>query len=184
MSVLRLTSKLLAEIDDDQRSDEAAAPSSSPLGDWYGHLFTIERRKCVIFINEPTLFVCPALDIAKSECRQIVPFFKKTLAQTLRVMEFDDRAQEWIEGQVESMQLGRTTNRSTRGSLNNRIADTQFLVPWLGGLEICDIGEITRRLNETPMKPIRYSNGLEQMRKTVAKTIAASTTPVAPFPAL
>jgi hypothetical protein len=32
------------------------------FGDWYGHIFTIERRKCVMVINEPTLFVGPAVD--------------------------------------------------------------------------------------------------------------------------
>jgi len=59
MPVLRLTAKLLAEIDDEPSPHNTATLSA--LGDWYGHIFTVERRKCIIFINEPTLFVSPAI---------------------------------------------------------------------------------------------------------------------------
>jgi hypothetical protein len=81
MPILRCTSKLLKEIDDSPTVD--AVPSSSPLGDWYGHLFTVERRKCIIFINEPTLFVCIACNLLKADYRSIKPFFAKLLMQTL-----------------------------------------------------------------------------------------------------
>jgi hypothetical protein len=165
MPVLRLTSKLLGEIDDPPSSDS----TSSPLGDWYGHIFTIERRKCIMFINEPTLFVCPALGVVKSEYRWIVPFFKEALTRALRIMQFSRSEVDWILAHHSELAIGRATNRSTMGSLNNRITDTKTLIPWLGGLETCDIGEVTRSLNETPMKPIGYSNGLERMRSVVAQ---------------
>ena len=165
MPVLRLTSKLLAEIDDLPQSGDSAKPS--PLGDWYGHIFTIERRKCLIFINEQTLFVCPALGMAKAGYRQIVPFFKGVLAAALRIMRFSEKQAKWILSKHEELQIGRAVDRSVIGSLNNRVADAKFRVAWDGGLDLCDIGALTTELNQTPMKPIGYSNGLERMQMAV-----------------
>ena len=73
MPFLRCTSKLLADIDDLPSMESPV----SPLGDWYGHLFTIDRRKCLMFINEPTLFVCPIFDVVKADYRDIAPLFRK-----------------------------------------------------------------------------------------------------------
>ena len=85
MPVIRCTTKLLAEIDDPVDS----TPSTpSPFGDWYGHLFTIDRRKCILFINEPTLFVCFASGVTKARYRQIVPFFRDVLKSSLQIMQF------------------------------------------------------------------------------------------------
>lgn len=174
MPTLRLTSKLLAEIDDQAPPDIAAMPS--PLGDWYGHVFTIERRKCIIFINEPTLFVCPALGVVKADYRRIVPFFVSVLAQALRATSFTEDDAEWILGHHREIALGRATNRSALGSLNNRIADSKAYIASDGGFSVSDIGSLTRWLNETPMKPIGYSNGVEQIRRVVDSGHLATTT--------
>jgi hypothetical protein len=50
----------------------------------------------------------------------------------------------WILAHHMELTIGRATNRSTIGSLNNRVTDTKTLVPWLGGLEMCDIGEVAQ----------------------------------------
>jgi hypothetical protein len=166
MPVLRLTSKLLAEIDDEPSPDSAAP---SPFGDWYGHIFTIERRKCVMFINEPTGFVCPAIGIVKSDYRQIVPFFFGVLTQALRTMRFSEKEIDWILGTHKDFAIGRATNPSMLGSLNNRVTDFRTHFAWHLGLETCDIGSVTKLLNETPMKPIRYATAIEQIWSVVEK---------------
>ena len=126
-----------------------------------------------MFINEPTLFVCPALGGTKSNYRQIVPLFLGVLTQALRRVRFSAKEVDWILGKHKDIAIGRATNRSTLGSLNNRVADAKAHFAWDGGLDICDIGSITKWLNETPMKPIGYSNGLEQMRSVVEKGTAS-----------
>ena len=103
----------------------------------------------------------------KSDYRQIVPFFLSVLVQGLRTMGFSKAEIDWILGQNNEMTVGRATDRSTLGSLNNRIADTKAILSCDSGLSISDIGRLTKMLNETPMKPIGYSNGLEQMRGLV-----------------
>ncbi len=167
MPFLRCTSKLLADID----SKPLAEASPSPLGDWYGHLFTVDRRKCLMFISEPTLFVCPILDVVKADYRDIAPLFRKGLAWALREMGFPEGDVAWIMGLHENVAIGRTVNRSTVASLNNRITDAKSTIHWHGGFGGCEISSLTASLNQTPMKPIGYSNGLEQMQALLDKCL-------------
>jgi hypothetical protein len=161
MPVLRCTSKLLADIDDLPLAD--VTPSTSPLGDWYGHLFAADRRKCIMFVNEPTLFVCPVFGLLKPDYRDIAPFFREVLAWTLRVMLFPEDQVAWIVELHRELTVGCTVNRSTVASLNNRIANAKATFLWQGGFGCCDLAALTVLLNQTPMKPIGYSNGYEQM---------------------
>ncbi|MBN1589532.1 MAG: hypothetical protein JW888_08460 [Pirellulales bacterium] len=166
MPVIRCTTKLLAAIDDLPVATPADA--SSPIGDWYGHLFTVERRKAILFISERTLFVCLALGVTKSDYRRIVPFFLDLLTRTLGQEGFNEEKTDWLLSLHKNMAIGRTHNRSTLGSLNNRIGDAKYLIEYDGGLDHCDVPALVHRLNETPMGPIKYSNGLVQMKRMAA----------------
>ena len=170
MPVIRCTSKLLADIDDPPLPD-SMAPARSPIGDWYGHIFSIDRRKCILFINEPTLFVCPAFGVVKSDYRRIIPFFLDVLTWTLRNMLYPEDELAWILNRHSDVTIGRTVNRSTVASMNNRISNAKLTFQWQGGFGNCDTGALTILLNQTPMKPIGYSSGLEQMRSLVAEAM-------------
>lgn len=163
MPMICCTSKLLAEIDDPPV--ETAAESAT--GDWYGHLFTVEHRKCILFIHERTLFVCLALGVTKADYRRIVPFFLDLLMRTLGQEGFNEEETDWLLSLHKDIVVGRTHNRSTLGSLNNRIGDAKYLIEYDGGLAHCDMPALVHRLNETPMGPIKYSNGLAQMKRMV-----------------
>jgi hypothetical protein len=62
------------------------------------------------------------------------------------------------------MAVGKAHYRTTISSLNNRIADAKTMIAGHGGYGNYDLTAINLGLNQTPMKPIGYSNGLEQMR--------------------
>ena len=158
MPVIRCTSKLLADIDDPPVADSTVI-APSPTGDWYGHIFTVERRKGILFINEPTLFVCLAIGITKLDYRRIAPFFFDLLAERFTKRDSMRLEPAWILGLHKNMAIGRTLNRSTIASLNNRIGDTRCIIQYEGGLENCDVAVLAHLLNDTPMKPIGYSRG-------------------------
>ena len=167
MPLLRLTSKLLAEIGAEHVSDDPVKPSL--LGDWYGHIFMIEYRKSLIFINESTLFVCLIVGVMRKDYRPIAACFNAALAAALRTMQFSELEVGWVMSQHDEMQIGRTTNRTTLGCLVNRVSDARSLVAAKGGLDLCDIDAVTIELNRTPMKPIGYDSGLERMRSAVVQ---------------
>ena len=167
MPVLRCTSKLLGDIDDEPMA-ESSTPGPSPLGDWYGHIFTADRHKCILFINEPTLFVSLACWVMKSQYRQIVPFFVESLTLTLRNQAFHPDEIDFILGLHKDTTVGRTLNPTMIGSLNNRVSNAKSMLQWHGGYGYCDCRVINIGLNETPMKPIGYSTGMEKMAALVA----------------
>jgi len=170
MPVIRCTSKLLLAQIDDLPVETVAA---SAISDWYGHLFTVERRKAILFIHERTLFVCLAMGVTKSDYRRIVPFFLDLLGRTLRQEGFNQEETAWVLALHKEMLVGRTRNRSTLGSLNNRIGDAKYLIEDDGGPDHCDVFAVTHLLNETPMKPIEYANGLERMQSLVDEGVRA-----------
>ena len=167
MPLIRCTSKLLAELGK-KSLVEPAASLSSPTGDWYAHIFTIERRKCIIFVHEPTLFVCLAIGVVKAQYRDIASFFIDILARTLRREGFVGDVTTAL-GLHNDLAIGRATNRSTIASLNNRVTRTKRIIHHHGGIQNCDVAMVTHLLNWMPMAPIGYSNALEQMRALVAK---------------
>ena len=164
MPVIRCTSKLLADIDD---PPSVAAVAPSAVGDWCGHIFTIDRRKCLLFINEQTLFVCLAIGVVKSDYRRIIPFFLDLLGRTLHQEGFSEDETAWVLGQHRRMTVGRTHDRSVLGSLNNRITDAKCIIDYKGGLDYCNASVLVHLLNDTPMKPIGYSKGIEQMKRLI-----------------
>jgi hypothetical protein len=71
------------------------------------------------------------------------------------------------------MAVGRTQDRSTIASLNNRISNAKCIIRFDGGLGYCDDGKLAHLLNNTPMKPIQYSSGLEQIARLIDKGLFA-----------
>ena len=163
MPTIRCTAKLLRELDISQYVD-----SISPIGDWYANIFTIERQKCLAVINENTLFTCLALAVTKRDYRDLVRFFRNLLANTLGDEGFPQTPIEYVLDLHADLTIGKTQNRSAVASLNNRIADTKHYIQYEGGLALCRQSAVVHMLNETPMSPIGYSNGLEQMQSLLA----------------
>jgi len=123
MPIIRCTSKLLAAIDDEPV--EPGVPTTWGVGDWYAQIFTVDRRNCLLFIHEPTLFVCLAADVVKADYRHLAPFFRDLVAQALRQEGFDDKTVTLILGLHANLAVGRTQDRSAVGSLNNRVTDAK-----------------------------------------------------------
>ena len=155
MPIIRCTTKLLAEIDD---LVNPRPPAPSPFGDWYGHIFSLDRRKCIIFINEPTHFVCFAACVSKTQYHNITQFFIELLKSALQTTSFTAKEIECILGFHADLRIGKTINRSTMGSLNNRVTDTKCMAEYYGGLKACTEETIITALNKTPMKAIEYKS--------------------------
>ena len=76
MTRIRCTQALLKilRIKPDETQDSL---TSTPLGDWYAHLLWIERKKCILFTNEVTLFNFLALDVKKADLADMNTFFSR-----------------------------------------------------------------------------------------------------------
>ncbi|MDZ7828688.1 MAG: hypothetical protein U5K33_04080 [Halofilum sp. (in: g-proteobacteria)] len=55
--------------------DEPAESDDSPLASWHANLIYIDRRKCVLFTNDRTLFNFVAPDVSRAEIRKLGTLF-------------------------------------------------------------------------------------------------------------
>ena len=56
MSIIHCTKKLLKEIDVSLVEPDKIPQPTEGLGNWYANLIKNDRRKCIIFTNEKTLY--------------------------------------------------------------------------------------------------------------------------------
>lgn len=124
---------------------------TSPLGSWHGHLFSMDRRQCVMFCHDATRYVLflPGLrkvDFAELERMWFRPLYLATLAMCGCL----DTQIRKVELALGSLRFDTATDRSVQGSL--RVAK-QDLEAWLYRVpNVMDLDplKISCNLNERP----------------------------------
>ena len=104
-------------------ADTANFIQPSILGDWNGHLFTVNRRKCIVLVNNISYYAVFLVDILKKDLRNFSDLF---LDQLLRQLTYDQVITEGqypvITAQLGRLQLRRTNNdRKALGTINEFI---------------------------------------------------------------
>ena len=80
MQLIRCTKKLQKEMGLKQSDLCAEEPRFSYLGAWQANLIHINRRKCVLFVNDKTLFNFIAPDVSRATIRELDRLFKSYLS--------------------------------------------------------------------------------------------------------
>src|SRR5699024_6872149 len=119
MPIIRCTKKLQREMGLRPEDLSMAEPESSPLNAWYANLLYIDRRKCVLFTNDRTLFnfIVPA--ISRAEIRNLGGVFLSHLSGALNEVGLPKAVVERIMTESLNVTYGNTSNRSVLGSMND-----------------------------------------------------------------
>ena len=154
---IHCTQKLLAEI-----PDRLIDPSASGES-WHANVLRFDRRKCVLFTHDPTLYSVFVPGLKKPDFERLDEVFGQRLFKALM---WDEFAQTQIERMLEDCRMVRFTrssNRSVLGSMN----DMRFHIGWNveddGGLENLDLPGCHRRLNRIPFKAAGYGYPVERL---------------------
>lgn len=107
------------------KTSDFSVPESDPslLGDWNGHLFSIDRRKCLIFVNNKSFFCIFISDVVKKDLKDFSQFFLSRFIQQLNY-EFKitngDLAR--LENDFGRVTLAKTNNdKKTLGVINDLV---------------------------------------------------------------
>ncbi len=161
--------------------DAATLTLSQPsnLGDWNGHLFRVERRKCVILVNNVSYYAVFLVDILKKDLLNFSALF---LDQLLRQLTYDKviTMEEYpvITAQLGQLQLRRTNNdRKALGTIN------EFIFLFKGhcegrALNSIDLATINHYINNVPTGAGRtskrlYGNTIDDMRSLITQMMAS-----------
>ncbi len=161
-SLIHCTQKLLAEIPD--RLIDSSASGES----WHANLLRIDRRKCVLFTHDKTLYSVFVPGLKKAEFERLDEIFGQHL---FKVLLRDEFTQTQIERMLEACRVIRCTpssNRSVLGSMNNMRFHLGWYVEQDGGLASVDLGQLHYRLNRIPFSAVGYAYPVERLREYLA----------------
>ena len=127
------------------------------FGNWYANLLRIDRKKCVLFTHEQTLYSLFVANLKKPDFQHLEDIFLQALFKQLRVEMF-------TQGQIENIleeydgkiKYAKTENRSLLGSMNDLAFHIKTEVQFQGGLGNADMILLARKLNHIPFKAIGF----------------------------
>lgn len=161
MRLIHCTQKLLKEL-------KAAPGNVVPfdnrgLGDWYANLLRIDRRKCILFTNEKTLYFFLVPSVLKKDLADFPSLFVSNLCANLRYEGFGPEALESMKQEYADIELAKTGNRSVLGSMNESAFELKHHVQAVEGLDRADVLELNRRVNSRPRKQIGFRSPIEAL---------------------
>lgn len=158
-SSIHCTQKLLAEIP--ARLIDPSASGES----WHANLLRIDRRKCVLFTHDATLYSVFTPGLKKAEFERLGEVFGQRLFKALLWNEF---TQTQIERMLEAcrvIRFSRSSNRSVLGTMNDIRFHIKLHVENDGGLASVDLVQLHHRLNRIPFSALGYGYPVERLQE-------------------
>ncbi len=157
--IIRCTQKLLKEL----RVKPMEPEVSSEVKSWHANLLRIDRRKCVLFTHDATLFSFFVPGLRRPDFDHFDVVFGEGLFRTLRLFDFNqDQIEEMLDWS-RHISYDKTNNRSVLGSMNDLAFHIEYYIADDGGLNTADLAAMHQRINEIPFKAIGYKYPREQL---------------------
>jgi hypothetical protein len=122
---------------------------SSILGDWNGHLFTIERKKCLLFMNNKTCYSVVMASVLKKDVKDFGQVFKQRLIQQLdHDISINERQEIKVRNELADVVLSKSNNdKRIIGTINHHVENLKYN-NYGGGIENWDEVNVTGILND------------------------------------
>ena len=88
MRLIHCTQKLLKELGSPHLQNIESTLATEGLGNWYANLIRIDRRKCLLFTNEKTLYSFLIANVLKKNIKNIEEKFLINLSMILQAEGF------------------------------------------------------------------------------------------------
>ena len=167
--LIRCTGKLQKEMGlkkTELKEDEA---NFSYLGSWHANLILIDRKKCVLFCNDKTLFSFIVPGISRTDIKKLEQIFKEWLQCVLADEELPRSVIEAIISEYSEINYAKTNNKSVLGSMNDLAYHYKYAILEAGGVNSYEVPGIIRRLNRLPMGALKYSNAINTLKSLYNK---------------
>ena len=126
------------------------------LGNWYVNTFTSNRRKCLFFMEEKTLMSFVLVGIRKEHHKDIGKMFQEGVKYLLKSEGVSAEVLQAFDNAPEQIEFTKTDSRKLLGNMNDLLATFEHIIHYDGGLEVCDLNEITMKINRIPQRNIGW----------------------------
>jgi len=164
MQLIRCTKKLQKEMGLKKTDLLEETSTASYLGSWDANLIHIERRKCILFVNEKTLFNFIVADVTRAQTRELDDLFRGYLQCVLAEEGIKDSLKLRIMSEYDKVAYSNTNNKSVLGSMNDLAFHYRLHIMNVGGVHSHMIPGIISKLNRMPMGAIQYAYPIEALK--------------------
>ncbi len=136
----------------------------SYLGPWHANLIHIDRRKCVLFVIDKTLFNFIVPDVSRAQIRELDKLFKSYLSCVIVDAGIPEADRARILSEYDEVEYANTNSKSVLGSMNDLAFHYKYSIQEEGGVHSPAVPGIIRRLNRMPMGALKYVFPIEALR--------------------
>ena len=166
MAILRCTKKLLNEL----KTKPLEGPAfSDKVGSWHANLIRVDRRKCILFTHDATLYSFLVPGLKKPQFDNFTEVFGQNLFKNLLWENFPQNQIEIVLDEHREIIISKTNNRSVLGSMNDLAFQLKYRIAAMGGLINVDLSELNHELNRIPMSAIKEVYSIYELRKLLNK---------------
>jgi hypothetical protein len=164
MRIIHCTRKLLKELDVPLIEPDKILLPTEGLGNWYANLIRIDRRRCLLFTNEKTLYTFLIPKVLKANLKNIEQEFLINLSYNLQYEGFRLDVINRVIREYQEMGFTKTASKKVLGSMNQLAFEYEVLVEQKEGLENIGILELNKHLNRTIMGALKYKYPIEVLK--------------------
>lgn len=170
MQLIQCTGKLQKEMGLKKKDFCDDQADTSVLGSWHANLIFIDRKKCVLFVNDRTLlnFIVP--DVNRKQIQNLGDLFRSWLSCVLMAEGFDAEVVERVMADYESLGFTKTGSKSVLGSMNDLAINYRFRIQDVGGVYSAEVPAIISALNHMPMGMLEYSYSINVAEELILNT--------------
>lgn len=164
MRIIHCTKKLLKELDVSLVEPYKIPSNPERLGNWYANLLRIDRRKCIIFTNEKTLYTFLIPKVLKGKLKNIEEEFLIHLSYNLQYEGVGLEVINRVMQEYQEIGFAKTASKKVLGSMNEFMFQYQVLIMQKEGLENIRILELNKHINRTIMGALKYKHPIEVLK--------------------
>lgn len=164
MQLIKCTAKLRKEmgLKNPASIETQDLPEDPLLGGWHANLLYINRRKCVIFVNDKTLYNFAVINLSRDKIKELDTIFVQHLLLNLFQEGFSEELVKQVAQEYDSIQFAKTDSKSVLGSMNN-LAFYYKLYLQENGEHL--LPSIVWKLNRMPIGAINYAFPIEKLKE-------------------
>jgi hypothetical protein len=169
MNVIHCTKKLQKEMGVKPQDLLEENDSDTILGSWHANLIYINRRKCVLFVNNKSLlnFIVP--DVQRRQIQKLGTLFKENLECILAEESISKTIIDRILIEYNEIGYAKTNNKSVLGSMNDLALHYKYHIMESGGVHSYHIPSIISKLNRMPLGALKYAYPIEILKEIIEK---------------
>jgi len=164
MQLIRCTKKLQKEMGLKKSDLSGSEPKLSFLGPWHANLIYIDRRKCILLVNDKTLFNFIIPDVSRAQIQKLDKLFKGYFECVLSEEGFGTADKERIMTEYQEIEYSNTNSKSVLGSMNDLAFNYKYLILSEGGVHSSALPGIIKELNRMTMRAIEYRFPIEALK--------------------